>query len=150
MAKRGIGTLTVAVLVLVTIAAVGMNAGCRKDLGPTGGLSGSLVIRGSDTLVNLSAAWAEAFMNVHPGVQVSVSGGGSSTGFAALIGGSVDLANASRPIKSTERDALQAKGRPAVEHVVALDAVTMIVNPVNGVQSLNMGQLSCAGAGTAW
>jgi phosphate transport system substrate-binding protein len=135
-------TLMVSVLVLAIAVVAGMTAGCRRDEGPAEGLSGSLVIRGSDTLVNLSAAWAEAFMGVHPGVQVSVSGGGSSTGFAALIDGSVELASASRAIRSSEREALEGKGRPAVEHVIGLDAVTMILHPSNTLESLTMAQLA--------
>lgn len=131
-----------AVAALVVAVALSGATGCRREPPVTDGLSGTLVIRGSDTLVNLSAAWAEAFMELNPGVQVSVSGGGSSTGFAALIDGSGDLANASRPIKSSERQALETKGKPAVEHVVALDAVTMIVNPSNPLESLTMGQLA--------
>lgn len=81
-------------------------------------------------------------MNANPGVQVSVSGGGSATGFAALVDGSVDLANASRPIKDSERKALEDKGKAPVEHVVAYDAVTMIVNPSNTVRSLTMAELA--------
>lgn len=140
------GSLTVLALGLVV-------SGCGVSERPIAdGLNGTLVIRGSDTLVNLSAAWAEAFMEAHPGVVVSVSGGGSSTGFAALIDRSVDLGNASRPIKDTERQALADKGTPAVEHVVALDAVTMIVHSSNPLNDLTMAQLSSilTGAVTNW
>ena len=55
--------------------------------------------KGSDTLVNVAQAWAEAYQTVQPTVVVAVSGGGSGTGIAALINGTVDLANASRAIK---------------------------------------------------
>ena len=52
--------------------------------------------KGSDTLVNVAQAWAEAYQGVNPAVVVAVSGGGSGTGIAALINGTVDLANASQ------------------------------------------------------
>jgi phosphate transport system substrate-binding protein len=55
--------------------------------------------KGSDTLVNVAQAWAEAYQGVKPDVVVAVSGGGSGTGFAALINGTVDIANASRAMK---------------------------------------------------
>lgn len=93
-------------------------------------------------MVNLAAAWAESFMAANQGVQVSVQGGGSSTGFAALVDGSTDLANASRPIKDSEKQALEAKGKTPVEFIVAYDAVTMIVNPANPLKSLTLAQLS--------
>ena len=67
------------------------------------GLQGSLQIKGSDTMVNLCQAWAEAFMAKHPQVTVAVTGGGSGTGIAALIGGSCDLAAASRTMTPKEQ-----------------------------------------------
>jgi phosphate transport system substrate-binding protein len=118
--------------------------GCSGTPGgdTSGGLTGTLVVRGSDTMVNLTAAWAEGFMSANEGAQVSVQGGGSSTGFAALVDGSTDLATASRPIKDSERKALQDKGSIPVENVVAFDAVTMIINPQSPITSLTLAQLS--------
>ena len=55
--------------------------------------------KGSDTLVNLALAWAEQYMADHPGARISVTGGGSGTGIAAMINGTVDIANASRGMK---------------------------------------------------
>lgn len=139
--RHGSSWLVASALGVLVLALVTAGCGGGQDT-TTDGLQGTLVIRGSDTLVNLSAGWAEAFMNANPGVMVSVSGGGSSTGFAALIDGSVDLGTASRPIKETERQALADKGTPAVEHVVALDAVTMIVHPSSPITSLTMAELA--------
>ncbi len=59
-------------------------------------LEGSINIQGSDTMLNVATAWSEAFMDENPGVDISVQGGGSGTGIAALINGTVDFANASR------------------------------------------------------
>src|SRR5215213_6133469 len=63
---------------------------------------GSLVIKGSDTMVNLSQAWAEAFMKMNPNASISVTGGGSGTGIAAFLNGTCDIANASRPMSARE------------------------------------------------
>ena len=63
--------------------------------------------KGSDTIVNLALAWAEHYQEVHPEVRISVTGGGSGTGIAALINGTVDIANASRAIKEEEIEEAQ-------------------------------------------
>ena len=57
----------------------------------------SIQNKGSDTLVNVALAWAEAYREIEPDVSIAVTGGGSGTGIAALINGTVDIANASRP-----------------------------------------------------
>jgi len=98
--------------------------------------------KGSDTLVNVALAWAEAYRTVDPGVSIAVTGGGSGTGIAALINGTVDIANASRQIKSDEIEAAQKNGIDPVEHVVAIDALAVIVNPDNPVNQLTIDQLS--------
>lgn len=67
------------------------------------GVSGKGVqIIGSDTMVNLVQAWAEAFSPQNPTVNLSIRGGGSGTGLAALINASCDLAMSSRPISDKE------------------------------------------------
>jgi phosphate transport system substrate-binding protein len=89
---------------------------------------------GSDTLVNLALAWAEAYMSQHPEVRISVTGGGSGTGLAALINGTTDIANASREMKKEEIEAAQANGISPVEFVVARDAIAVVINPSNPVE----------------
>lgn len=98
--------------------------------------------KGSDTLVNLALAWAESYRNVDPSLSIAVTGGGSGTGIAALINGTVDIANASRPMKEEEIEAARANGVEPVEHVVAIDALAIIVNLDNPVDRLTIGQLS--------
>jgi phosphate transport system substrate-binding protein len=98
--------------------------------------------RGSDTLVNLALAWAEAYQELHPGVRVSVTGGGSGVGLTALANGSIDLANASRPITPDEVEQAHAHGVDPVEHIVARDAIAVIVHPGNPVSQLTLAQLS--------
>lgn len=103
-------------------------------------------------MVNLALAWAEAYEAVAPGVTVSVTGGGSGTGIAALLNGTVDLANASRPISEEERAAAEARGLTPVEHVVARDAIAIVVHPDNPVAALTLPQLSAMYSGqiTNW
>src|SRR3990170_2070577 len=65
--------------------------------------------KGSDTIVNLALAWAERYQAEHAEVRISVTGGGSGTGIAALLNGTVDVANASRQIKDEENTATRPK-----------------------------------------
>ncbi len=98
--------------------------------------------KGSDTLVNLALAWAEAYQSVQPDVSIAVTGGGSGTGIAALINGTVDIANASRSMKEEEIAGAQANGFDPVEIRVAIDALAVIVHPDNPVDQLTIQQLS--------
>jgi len=98
--------------------------------------------KGSDTIVNLALAWAERYQTVRPEVRISVTGGGSGTGITSLINGTVDIANASRAIKSEEISAAEANGIEPVEHVIARDAIAVIVNPENPVSNLTLDQIS--------
>jgi len=98
--------------------------------------------KGSDTIVNLALAWAEPYQADHPDVRISVTGGGSGTGIAALVNGTVDIANASRKIKDEETTEAQANGVAPVEHIIARDAIAVIVNPNNPVSELTLQQIS--------
>jgi len=98
--------------------------------------------KGSDTMVNLALAWAEAYQKEHPEVNLSVTGGGSGTGIASLQNGTADIANASRSMKEEEANDLRAKGLEPVEHIVARDAIAVIVNLSNPVQELSLQQVS--------
>jgi len=98
--------------------------------------------KGSDTMVNLALAWAEAYQPDHPEVLISVTGCGSGTGLAALINGTVDLANASRRIKPEELVEAKANGIDPMEFVVARDAIAVIVHPDNPVDRLTLEQIS--------
>jgi phosphate transport system substrate-binding protein len=97
---------------------------------------------GSDTIVNLALAWAEAYQNQNPEIRIAVTGGGSGTGIAGLINGTVDIANASRRMKPEEIENAQANGIEPVEHVIAGDAIAIVVHPSNPVDRLTLQQLS--------
>ena len=75
--------------------------------------------KGSDTLVNVAQAWAEAYPKINPDVLVAVSGGGSGTGIAAMINGTVDIANASRSMKDKEIKLAKSKGQDPLEWIVS-------------------------------
>ena len=108
--------------------------------------------KGSDTIVNLALAWAEQYQTDHPNIRLSVTGGGSGTGIAALVNGTVDIANASRQIKQKEIDLAAEQGITPVEHIIARDAIAVIVNPENPVQKLTLKQISdiYSGVYTNW
>jgi len=98
--------------------------------------------KGSDTIVNLALAWAERYREHEAQVQIAVTGGGSGTGIAALVNGTVDIANASRKIKEEELAAARANGIEPQEFVVARDAIVVVVHPSNPVNQLTLQQIS--------
>lgn len=122
------------------------SSACRARAADGGSAkrSGEVTIqnKGSDTMVNLALAWSEAYAQVEPGVRVAVTGGGSGTGIAALINGTVDIANASRSMSAEEKAAAIAAGFEAVEVPVALDAIAVVVHPSNPVTKLTVEQLA--------
>jgi phosphate transport system substrate-binding protein len=130
----------------VRLLALGLVLGicaCTPSTSPaTPGPSVTIVNKGSDTMVNLALAWAEAYHAARPSVNLSVTGGGSGTGIAALVNRTVDLANASRAIKPEERAEAEARGVESIEHVVARDAIAVIVHRDNPVQQLTLQQIS--------
>lgn len=140
MTRHDACRLSLTLLVLALLAA----ACSPRSTGPTPAPPDANRIenKGSDTMVNLALAWAEAYGAQHPEVRLSVTGGGSGTGIAALINGTVDIANASRAIKPEERRAAEANGIPPKEFVVARDAIAVIVNLRNPVDRLTIDQLS--------
>ena len=98
--------------------------------------------KGSDTLVNVAQAWAESYGEVDSTVAVAVSGGGSGTGISAMINGTVDVANSSRRMTSSEIAAARANGADPVEHLVGYDALAVYVHAHNPLDALSMRQLA--------
>jgi phosphate transport system substrate-binding protein len=102
----------------------------------------TITIKGSDTLLLLGQRWSEVFMSQNPNVTIQVTGGGSGVGFAALINGSTDICEASRPIKPGEIDKLKERfNSPGVEIPVARDGLSVYVNDENPITELTMDQL---------
>src|SRR5450759_3158466 len=133
---------------LVGIILVSFLTGCASSNGAPGSQTtpasaGAYIQnKGSDTIVNLALAWAERYQGENADVRISVTGGGSGTGIAALINGTVDIANASRKITDQERAEAKKNGYDAIEYVVARDAIAVIVNPHNPVTKLTLQQIS--------
>jgi phosphate transport system substrate-binding protein len=98
--------------------------------------------KGSDTIVNLALAWAEKYQAEHPDISISVTGGGSGTGIAALLNRTTDIANASRQMQAVETQQAQKNGFEPVEFVIARDAIAVAVNPSNPVNRLTLQQIS--------
>ena len=139
---------SIAGLFCVCLAAL-LAAGCAgRSSGSTAGPAGAPAAQaafqdtGSDTLVNLALAWAERYMSINPQVRISVTGGGSGTGIASLINGTVQIANASREMSAEEIAEAKKNGISPVRFTVALDAIAVVANPRNPVEGLTLQQLS--------
>jgi len=130
----------IAIFVLLCSASCGSKS---SSPGAASNSSGTYIQnKGSDTIVNLALAWAEKYQAEHPEIRISVTGGGSGTGIASLINKTVDIANASRQIKPEEVTEAKSNGVDPVEHVIARDAIAVIVNPENPVSQLTLKQIS--------
>jgi phosphate transport system substrate-binding protein len=102
----------------------------------------SIVIKGSTTVLPVAQGTLEAYMKANPGVQISLSGGGSGEGIKALIDKTTDIATSSREIKAKEIELAKTKGINPVAHVVAYDAIIPVVHPKSKVTNLSIDQLS--------
>lgn len=125
---------------------------CSKKSNDSAATQRYITVKGSDTMVHLGSNWAEAFMTANPEYEISVTGGGSGTGIAALINGTTDVCLSSRTIKANEFSLAQVKGKNPLEHAVARDGIAIIVNPLNPVNALTIEQIGkiYTGAYTNW
>ena len=101
-----------------------------------------ITVKGSDTMVIMVQRWAEAYMTRHPGSIVQVTGGGSGTGIAAMLNGTTDICDSSRPMKPQEiADFVKKfKTRPH-EYKMCLDGLSVYVNKECPVDKLSFPQL---------
>jgi len=129
--------LAVLVLVLLVFAV----AGCSKRDKQDSQNKKSVTIKGSDTMVHLMSTMAEAYMKSKAGDQVSVTGGGSGTGIAAIINGTTDICASSRDMQQKEKDEAKSKNVNIVEKVIAFDGLAVIVHPDNPISELTMEQI---------
>lgn len=135
-------TATLLLAALVALGACSRDRQQPAGQGETNRRASTLTIKGSDTLVMLAQRLAEAFMHKNPGLTVQVTGGGSGTGIAALINGTTELANSSRPIKDRERAHVKTtRGVEVVEHKVAIDAIAVYVSDDNPVKTIDLATL---------
>lgn len=134
----------ISIIMVLALAAVAVLAGCGGEATTDNGTTEQMVyitIKGSDTMLHLNSNWAEDYMNKNPNIDISVAGGGSGTGIAAMTNGTTDIAAASREMKTKEKDILEQKGLMPVEHIVARDGIAVIVHPDNPIMQLTMSQI---------
>lgn len=129
-------------VILLLLSFILVSCGPTKNSPVSKSSANYIENKGSDTIVNLALAWAEKYQTDHPNISISVTGGGSGTGIASLVNGTVDIANASRKIKEEEVAEAKSNGVNPVEHIIARDAIAVIVNPGNPVSELTLQQIS--------
>ncbi len=100
-----------------------------------------VVLKGSDTVLPLAQKEAEKYMKANPGKPITVVGGGSGVGIAALMDGTTDIAMSSRKLKMDERIKLQDAGRAVKETIICYDALSIIINSGNKVSKLTREQI---------
>lgn len=122
--KMKLFILVISLLVVIAVS-------CQKTSEP-------VQVKGSDTLVNLVQVLAENYMEKHTDAAIAVTGGGSGVGIAAIINGTVDIANHSRPMKEKEFKACQENGIVPNTVVIGIDGLSVIVNESNSIESLAM------------
>lgn len=98
-------------------------------------------IKGSDTMFFVAQAWSEEYQFIVRDVAISVGGGGSGTGFHAMLTGAADLVNASRRISTIELENAQRLGMRPVEHIVGIDALAVYIHRDNPMKSITFSQL---------
>jgi phosphate transport system substrate-binding protein len=101
----------------------------------------SVTIKGSDTVLPLAQKESEDLMKSDSNVSITVVGGGSGVGITALIDGTTDIAMASRDLKTEEKLKFSEEKKDIEQVIIAFDALTVIVNPANGVSKLTREQL---------
>ena len=111
---------------------------CRTNEGTK---ENTVVIKGSDTMVNLTQKWVEEYLKIHPEISLQVTGGGSGIGITALLNGTADIANMSRDLKSNELKKGEVTHIEPVQYKVALDGIALIVNPKNKIDTLTIEQI---------
>ena len=106
-------------------------AACGGGGGDADSVSGSVIIDGSSTVFPVSEAFAEEFQAANPDARVTVGLSGTGGGFQRFCSGETDFTGASRPISEGEREACATAGINWIELSVAVDGMSVIVNPAN-------------------
>lgn len=127
--------MTVFLVIGFTFAGIG----CVDKEGTTS--KEGIIVKGSDTVLPLSQAEAEEFMLKHADKSITVIGGGSGVGIAALIDGEVEIAMASRSMKDSEIEKAKQNGIDPLETTIGWDGIAVVVNPGNPVGQLTFTQL---------
>lgn len=111
-------------------------------LSPSAFAAKNITVKGSDTMIILGQRWAERYMQKNSAVSLQVTGGGSGTGIAALMNGTTDIANSSRPIKETEITKAKSAGYYPEEIKAAMDSLAVVLHKDNPIHELTLKQLA--------
>lgn len=133
MKNRMFGRITGTALAVVAVAGIAI---------PLLAGGGMVKIKGSDTILPLASAWAESYMKKNPNAMISVTGGGSGVGFASIINGACDIADASREVKASEIAQARDRNVNLKATTVAKDGIAVIVNPKNPISAVTLGHLN--------
>jgi len=141
--ERAWGVMLLAGSLLLAGCTVSRQDASENTTSESGGeLSGTILIDGSSTVYPVSQAVAEEFMTQHTGVQISVGTSGTGGGFKKFVIGEIIINDASRPIKEEEIARAKENGIEFLELKVAVDGLSVIVNPKNDwVDCLSVEQL---------
>ena len=107
-------------------AALAMSLGCGRAS------KSAITIAGSTSVEPFAELLAEHYMALHPGIEISVQGGGSSAGIRAVTSRICAIGMSSRELQPAETS--------LVEIPIALDAIALIVNAHNPVRRLTLAQ----------
>lgn len=113
---------------------------CGRD--DPGARHAQIRTRGSDSMVLAAVAWAEAYRKVEPEMAVTVNGGGTGTGIAALIQGTAEIAHATRRLRETEAELARQQGFLPIVHLFGYDAPAIVVHQNNPIAGLTFGELA--------
>ncbi|MBN8660169.1 MAG: PstS family phosphate ABC transporter substrate-binding protein [Candidatus Obscuribacter phosphatis] len=138
-------TLAVSLFSLTLFSGIVLTA-CNSGAGTETGKQGSsdnasIVVQGSDTMEEMVREWANGFMTDNKGVQVTVRSGDTGSGITGLIEGKIDLASASRELTEEENKLAHARKIHLRRHMVARDAIAVIVNPQNDIDEIGLDDL---------
>jgi len=139
MHRKTKGTVRFALCLCAALALLG----CKQDQGASQPAKTVISNSGSDTMVNLAQSWAEEYETVAPDISLEVGGGGSGVGIRDLMQGIVDIANASRKMKASEKEQAQKNtGKDPIEWIVGYDAMAIYAHKDNPVDVLTIEQLA--------
>ena len=102
----------------------------------------NITLKSSDTMLQIGQRWAEVYMKDHPNATIQVTGGGSGTGIAALVNGTTQICQSSRPMKDEEKASVKQQRKADVSEIpVAVDALAVYLNKQNRVDHMTMEQV---------
>jgi phosphate transport system substrate-binding protein len=112
-------------------AVIAITVFAATSYGAPSALRGKITVDGSSTVYPVTEAAAAGFRKDYPNINVTVGISGTGGGFKRFVKGETDISDASRPIKPTEFMEAMKNGVQFIELPVALDGLSIVVNPAN-------------------